>query len=92
MAKRTTLVRYYGRVQGVGFRATVRGVAQGFSLKGWVKNEPDGSVQLIVTAEAAEIEAFLAAIRASRLGAHIDREIQESAANVGELKGFEVRY
>ena len=91
MAKKTVLVRYYGKVQGVGFRATVRGIAQPFDLKGWVKNEAGGSAQLIVTAEAAEIEAFLKAIRASRLGGNIEREVQESSVNIGELKGFEVR-
>ena len=91
MATKTVLVRYYGTVQGVGFRATTRAIAQQFALKGWVKNESGGSVQLIVTAEAAEIEAFLKAIRASRLGAYIDREEQETTVNVGELRGFEVR-
>ncbi len=91
MPEKTLLVRYFGRVQGVGFRATVRSIAQGFKLKGWVKNEPGGSVELIVTGEAAEIEAFLRAIRESRLGGNIEREVQESSVNVGELKGFELR-
>lgn len=90
MAAKTVLVRYFGQVQGVGFRATTRSIAQQFALKGWVKNESGGSVQMIVTAEAAEIEAFLKAIRASRLGAYIDREEQESFKNVGELKGFDI--
>jgi acylphosphatase len=92
MAQRTVLVRYFGRVQGVGFRATTRALAQAFQLKGWVKNEPGGSVQLIVTAEEAEIEAFLKAIRSSRLGGYIDREEEESSVNVGELKGFDIQY
>lgn len=91
MAEKTVLVRYHGNVQGVGFRATTRSIAQGFKLKGWVKNEPGGSVQLIVTAEAAEIEAFLKAIRDSRLGGNIEREVQESFRNVGELKGFDIQ-
>lgn len=90
MAIRTVLVRYFGRVQGVGFRATVRAIAQEYNLKGWVKNEAGGSVQLIATAEEAEVEAFLKAIRVSRLGAHIDKEIQETSRPVGELKGFDI--
>jgi acylphosphatase len=92
VAQRTVLVRYFGHVQGVGFRATVRSIAQDFKLKGWVKNEPGGSVQMIVSAEDAEIEAFLKAIRASRVGAYIDREVQESSAPPGAIKGFDVRY
>jgi acylphosphatase len=92
MAQRTVLVRYFGHVQGVGFRATVRSIAQDFKLKGWVKNEASGGVQLIVTAEEAEIEAFLKAVRSSRLGGYIDREVQESSAHPGELKGFDIQY
>jgi acylphosphatase len=90
MALVTLLVRYYGHVQGVGFRAGTRAIAQGFQLKGWVKNEPDGSVQMVVTAETAELQAFLKAIRASRLGHNITREVQEPMAHPGPLDGFNI--
>jgi acylphosphatase len=90
MALCTLLVRYYGGVQGVGFRAGTRAIAQGFQLKGWVKNEADGSVQMVVTGEEKEVQAFLQAIRDSRLGDHIDREIQEPSPHPGSLKGFEI--
>jgi acylphosphatase len=92
VAQRSVLVRYFGRVQGVGFRASVRSIAQDFKLKGWVKNESDGSVHMIVTAEAAEIEAFLKAVRSSRLSGYIDREVQESSALAADLKGFDIQY
>lgn len=89
MAERTVLVRYIGEVQGVGFRATARRVAQGFTVRGWVKNEPDGSVSLIATAEPAELEAFLRAVRESRLGSLIEREVSEAApANLA--RNFEI--
>jgi acylphosphatase len=91
LAERTLLVRYQGSVQGVGFRATVRRLAQGRPVRGWVKNEADGSVSLIATAEGAALDAFLQAIRASRLGAMIDREVVEPAAPV-EGSGFDIRH
>lgn len=91
MAERTVLVRYTGSVQGVGFRETSRRIAQGFKLRGWVKNEPDGSVALIATAEAAEIDAFLKAIRDSRLGALIDREVVEPQAHPASEYGFDIK-
>ena len=39
-------VRFVGEVQGVGFRWTARKVAQELALSGWVRNEPDGSVEI----------------------------------------------
>ncbi|MFT3684767.1 MAG: acylphosphatase [Phycisphaerales bacterium] len=50
-----------GRVQGVGFRATTREVVnrQPSRLTGWVRNEPDGSVQIELQGEARAIEAAL---------------------------------
>ena len=91
MPERTVLVRYSGTVQGVGFRETSRRIAQDFKLRGWVKNEPDGSVALIATAEAAEIEAFLKAIRESRLGALIDREVIEPQQHPASAYGFDIK-
>ena len=40
--------RFYGRVQGVGFRYTVRQAARVLDLTGWVRNEYDGSVTVEV--------------------------------------------
>jgi len=56
IAKRVT---FEGRVQGVGFRYTVKDLARGFDVCGWVKNLPDGSVELRVMGEADEVEAFI---------------------------------
>jgi acylphosphatase len=89
MPERTVLVSYQGTVQGVGFRATTRRIARDFSVRGWVKNETDGSVSLIATAEPAELDAFLQALRSSRLGPLIDREVIEPAA-ASQDKGFSI--
>jgi len=90
MAQRTVLVRYHGAVQGVGFRATARRIAQDFNIRGWVKNEPDKTVSLIATAESADLDLFLAAVRASRLGPLIEREVIESAIAVAHM-GFGIQ-
>jgi acylphosphatase len=58
-------VRYTGRVQGVGFRATCRSLARDARITGWVLNEHDGSVTLEAQGEAADVEAFLSRVRES---------------------------
>ena len=53
-------VFYSGRVQGVGFRYTTKRLAEEFDVSGWVRNLPDGRVELLIMAQdAAEVEAFL---------------------------------
>ena len=41
-------VRFYGIVQGVGFRERTRRMAKGLNLKGWVRNLRDGSVEAVI--------------------------------------------
>ncbi len=83
-------VRYVGHVQGVGFRATARHIAGGFAVSGTVRNAMDGSVELVVEGEAAEVERFLGAV-AERMAGFIHRADAVSGAATGEFGGFEVR-
>ena len=73
MAK-TVQVFYEGRVQGVGFRYTARGVAAGFDVAGYVRNLPDGRVELVASGDDEEVDGFLAAVRESELAGHIEGE------------------
>jgi acylphosphatase len=56
IAKRVT---FEGRVQGVGFRYTVKDLSRGFDVCGWVKNLPDGNVELHVMGEPDEVDSFI---------------------------------
>lgn len=47
--------RVYGRVQGVSFRARTRDLAQQLALHGWVRNCPDGSVELVAAGAAEQL-------------------------------------
>jgi acylphosphatase len=89
---RRVLVRYYGHVQGVGFRATVRAIAADFKVTGWVKNMPDGSVEMVASAEESELEAFLGSIRKSPLRGYFNKEVEETAPSGGLAPAFEIRY
>lgn len=81
---------YSGRVQGVGFRATTQQIATGHAVTGFVRNLPDGRVQLIVEGAPVHLEEFLAAVR-QRLGRYITsvHEVTEPAS--GEFPDFTIR-
>ena len=55
MYKRVSL-KIYGRVQGVFFRDSCRREAEKLGLSGWVRNEPDGTVQIIAEGEEEKLK------------------------------------
>ena len=87
---KATRVLYEGYVQGVGFRWTTKRLAQGYDVSGWVRNLPDGRVELQVSGEEDEVSAFLRAIRESTLGGHIDAEHTTEIEIPNPFKGFRI--
>ncbi len=81
---------YEGRVQGVGFRYRVATIAKRLPVTGYVRNLPDGSVEVIVEGVEADIEDLLEQIR-SGMGSAITREQQHPQAATGEFAGFSIR-
>jgi acylphosphatase len=84
------VVVYSGRVQGVGFRVTVRRIACGYDVTGSVRNVPDGRVELIAEGARAELEAFLTAIDESDLSGFIAGKKDNWAEAQGNLRGFSI--
>jgi acylphosphatase len=83
---------YEGNVQGVGFRWSVRHVAKGFDVTGWVRNLVDGRVEVQVNGEEDEVRAFLDAIARSELHALIRKQIENKLEKPVTAHGFEIRY
>lgn len=81
-------VQYQGRVQGVGFRATMREVALRVGgVTGWVRNEDDGSVTAEFQGSADAVAAVRGALR-ERMGRFIRAERDEPVATVAGETGF----
>ncbi len=83
-------VKICGRVQGVGFRATVRRHALKLGMKGYVRNLPDGCVEaLLATDRLSDVESLLGKLKALRAA-----EIRDVKIDVIEMEnvpeGFEV--
>jgi acylphosphatase len=85
-------VFYEGHVQGVGFRFTVRHIAKGFDVTGWVRNLHDGRVELQVTGQEEEVRAFLDQIAQSELHSLIRKKTENELDQAVSGRGFEIRH
>jgi acylphosphatase len=85
-------VFYEGNVQGVGFRWTIRQISKGFDVIGWVRNLPDGRVEMQVGGVDSEVFAFLDAVTDSELRSHIDKQTQSALPEPVKARGFEIRH
>lgn len=81
-----------GRVQGVGFRQFTAARARNLNLAGWVRNLPDGSVEIEAQGSATAIAEFELHLSRGPQRARVDTvestELRESAAAMG----FEIRH
>jgi acylphosphatase len=84
-------VTYTGHVQGVGFRYTTQAIARNHEVTGYVRNLPDGQVELIAEGNRKEIDTFLEEVR-DRLANHIRDERCNVGPATGEFTNFEIRH
>lgn len=83
-------VYYSGRVQGVGFRYTAQALAADYPVAGYVRNLPNGDVELVAEGPADQVDAFLAAV-AGRMAAYIERTTVQDETP-GGYQGFRIRH
>lgn len=84
------VVHYSGRVQGVGFRFTVRGLAERDDVCGFVENLPDGRVLLVVEGTPSKLDRLFSAIdnEMERFIRHMQTEVMPAS---GEFTDFQIR-
>ena len=76
-----------GRVQGVGFRYSLSERARSRAIAGWVRNNPDGSVEAVFEGAPEEVDALVAWCHRGPAGARVDDVRVELEAPSGE-RGF----
>ncbi len=77
-----------GRVQGVGYRAGAQRYANQLGLSGWVRNQPDGSVEILAEGPDDKVEELLTWCRSGPFLANVENLNVERRIFKGDLKGF----
>jgi acylphosphatase len=79
-----------GRVQGVGFRFFVRDAAAREGIRGWVRNLPEGAVEIEAHGDHEALIRFERAIRRGPAGARIDDVLVDPAPPSEHHQGFRI--
>lgn len=88
------LARHYlisGDVQGVGFRYFTQAAAASEGIYGWVRNLPDGRVEVQAEGEAESLERFDGRLRHGPRGARVDRVEADDLLPTHHNTGFNIR-
>lgn len=72
---KTVQIIVHGRVQGVCYRASTQKIGTKLNLDGWVKNLPDGSVEIQACGETLELEQLIAWCHKGPVFAKVDQVI-----------------
>ncbi|NMB73933.1 MAG: acylphosphatase [Myxococcales bacterium] len=83
-------LRISGLVQGVSFRWHTRRIAQALGLVGWVKNLPDGSVEVLAEGEEGALRDLLAWCRRGPELAQVERVEERFSDATGGFSEFRV--
>jgi acylphosphatase len=87
--KRTRVV-VHGQVQGVFFRDTTRRMATSRGLAGWVRNNPDGSVEAVFEGDDDAVASMVDFCREGPRGARVER-VEDHDEEPEGLTGFAIR-
>lgn len=85
-------IKVYGRVQGVGFRYSARTIAHKIGVTGWVRNEYDGTVEVVCEGPAEAVKRFVKWLAKGPLGAHVSRIEEKKVPYSGAYRSFTVEF
>ncbi len=82
----------HGDVQGVGYRYFVQRKAQQLGLQGWVRNNDDGTVELVAEGSREQLEQLKRALEEGPRLARVDRVETRWSNPAGGLSSFELAW
>ena len=80
-----------GQVQGVNFRSSTKVEADALGLTGWVRNCPDGSVEVVIEGPRNTVQQLVDWCRRGPSWARVDGVTVEWHAATGEFSGFKIQ-
>ena len=86
-----TTVYYTGPVQGVGFRYTAQNLALQYNVAGYVRNLPDGRVEVVMEGPDRQMDEFIDSLQQKMNGyiRQVDRHVDIAT---GEFQRFSIRH
>jgi acylphosphatase len=82
----------HGDVQGVGFRYFVQRRAGEMGLRGWVRNNDDGTVEVVAEGERPQLDRLAEALRQGPRMARVDRVDAQWSSATGSLGRFDLAF
>ena len=92
MARKRVVTRVAGVVQGVYFRDYAQKEARSLDLSGWVRNRPDGTVEVVLEGEAEKVERMLAWLHTGSPQAEVTEVQVTEEQPLGDKTAFAIRY
>lgn len=86
----TKKFRVRGRVQGVGFRWFVEHEARALGVAGWVRNNSDGSVEVLASGTRDQLSALRSRLQQGPRAARVDNVEEAEAKPVAGLNTFRI--
>lgn len=81
-----------GKVQGVFYRASAKNTAVSLGLRGYVKNLPDGNVELVAEGTAEKLDQILEWCKTGPANATVSEVRATFSAPIGEFTNFHIQY
>jgi acylphosphatase len=88
--KLAKLYRVRGRVQGVGFRYFVEQAAKSLGIRGWVRNDDDGTVEVYAVGTSGQLTDLAGLLWQGPRWAEV-RGVDEGESAVEDYSGFSVK-
>lgn len=85
-------MKIQGIVQGVFFRANAQNIASGLGITGWVRNCPDGTVEIVAEGKKEKLKALLEWCQHGPESASVDKVEPKWEKAKDEFQSFRIRY